>query len=95
MSANKPRLGLRRKKLLTGAAVATLAAFSAGAALAQEATEVEEIVITGSRLSTGTALEAAQPVQVVSSEVIAAQGTVAIADLLDTLPALLSSTSSA
>jgi hypothetical protein len=41
MSANKPCLGLRRKKLLTGAAVATLAAFSAGAALAQEATEVE------------------------------------------------------
>lgn len=41
----------RRKNLLAGAAIATLATFAAGGALAQEATEVEEIVITGSRLS--------------------------------------------
>ncbi len=75
-----------------------LAALMASPALAQDpgdVTEVEEIVVTGSRLSTGSVLEAAQPVQVLSSEAIAAQGTVAIADILDTLPALLSSTSSA
>ena len=75
-----------------------LVALMAGPVFAQdpgEATEVEEIIVTGSRLSTGSVLEAAQPVQVLSSEAIAAQGTVAIADILDTLPALLSSTSSA
>ena len=75
-----------------------LAALMSSPVLAQdpgEVTEVEEIVVTGSRISTGSVLESAQPVQVLSSEVIAAQGTVAIADILDTLPALLSSTSSA
>ncbi|MES2859982.1 MAG: TonB-dependent receptor [Pseudomonadota bacterium] len=57
--------------------------------------ELEEVIVTGSRLSTGSVLESAQPVQVVTSETIAAKGNVAISDLLDTLPALLSSTSSA
>ena len=75
----------------------------AGPALAQstapqasdQADQVEEIVVTGSRLSSGSVLQAPQPVQVVTAEAIAAKGTVAISDLLDTLPALLSSTSSA
>ncbi|CAL1690860.1 Vitamin B12 transporter BtuB [Brevundimonas subvibrioides] len=61
----------------------------------QQADQVDEIVVTGSRLSSGSVLQAPQPVQVVTAEVIAAKGTVAISDLLDTLPALISSTSSA
>lgn len=85
-----------RTKLLMSAAVAVLAA---GPAFAQEApqdeTDLDEIIVTGSRLGSASILEAPQPVQVVTSETIAAQGTVAISDLLDTLPALLSSTSSA
>lgn len=60
-----------------------------------EATEVDEIVVTGSRLGSSSVLNATQPVQVVTSEAIAAKGVVAISDLLDTIPALLSSTSSA
>jgi iron complex outermembrane receptor protein len=84
-----------RRHWLAGVGLAALLATPVLAQDPGEVTEVEEIIVTGSRLSTGSVLEAAQPVQVLSSEVIAAQGTVAIADVLDTLPALLSSTSSA
>ncbi len=71
---------------------------AAGSALAQDAPQddqLDEIVVTGSRLGSSSILAAPQPVQVVSAEAIAAQGTVSITDLLDTLPALLSSASAA
>lgn len=84
----------RRKNLLTGAAIATVASFVAGAALAQEATEVEEIVITGSRIAI-RAENAPQPVQLVTPEQITRQGVTAIADILDVLPALQAGASSA
>lgn len=59
------------------------------------AAEVEEIVVTGSRLGSASVLAAPTPVTVVGEEAIAAQGTVVITDLLDQVPALLASTSSA
>ena len=83
-----------RTKFLMGAAALALTAGPAFAQDPQETTEVEEIIVTGSRLGGASILEAPQPVQVVTSETIAARGTVAISDILDTLPALLSSTSS-
>jgi iron complex outermembrane recepter protein len=75
-----------------------LVALMAGPALAQdpgqEATEVEEIVVTGSRIAV-RAENAPQPVQVVTSESLALQGITDVADALDTIPALQNSTSTA
>lgn len=59
-----------------------------------EATEVEEIVVTGSRIAT-LAVNAPQPVQVLTSETLALQGTVNIVNALDVIPALQNSTSQA
>jgi iron complex outermembrane receptor protein len=84
----------RRTKLLCGAAALTAAALAASAVQAQDPTEVEEIVITGSRIAV-RAENAAQPVQLVTPEQITRQGVVAIADVLDVLPALQAGESAA
>jgi outer membrane receptor protein involved in Fe transport len=70
----------------------------AGPALAQdpgqEATEVEEIVVTGSRIAV-RAENAPQPVQVVTSESLELQGVTNVVNALDVIPALQNSTSQA
>lgn len=74
-----------------------LAALAAGAAHAQdpgEVTQVEEIVVTGSRIAIAPE-NAPQPVQVLSSETLAAQGVTEVADALDVIPALQASESTA
>ncbi|MDP3403635.1 MAG: TonB-dependent receptor [Brevundimonas sp.] len=81
--------------LLTSTAAALFVLPAQAQEAGQDETQVDDIVVTGSRLGGSSILEAPQPVQVISAETIAAQGTTAISDLLDTLPALLSSTSSA
>jgi outer membrane receptor protein involved in Fe transport len=75
-----------------------LVALMASPALAQdpagEATEVEEIVVTGSRIAIAPE-NAPQPVQVLTAETLAAQGITEVADALDVIPALQASESSA
>ncbi|OYX30849.1 MAG: hypothetical protein B7Z01_13485 [Brevundimonas subvibrioides] len=75
-----------------------LVALMASPALAQDpggqATEVDEIVVTGSRIAV-RAENAPQPVQIVTSETLDLQGITDVADALDTIPALQNSTSAA
>lgn len=67
------------------------AAFSAGAAFAQEprsnegATSVEEVVVTGSRIRR-TDLESASPISIVSEEFFKQKGTVNVEEVLNLLP---------
>ena len=101
MTITKSRLAV---VLLSGAAMSAL--LPAHMALAQEttvaaadeaaveATGEEEVVVTGSRLKAAP-LNSTQPVQYVGSEAIALQGVVNIVNLLDTLPALQASASTA
>lgn len=83
----------RRKYLLAATALAGLAA-SANGAWAQDATEVDEVVITGSRIAI-SAENAQQPLQFVTAEDFDAVGAVNVADVLDRAPALLASESRA
>jgi len=62
---------------------------------APDPTEVEEIIVTGSRLASSAATQASQPVQVLTAESIETQGVTQVSDLLDRIPALQSSSSSA
>ncbi|MEM6302656.1 MAG: TonB-dependent receptor plug domain-containing protein, partial [Pseudomonadota bacterium] len=77
------------------AAVATLA--STAGVLAQdvdEAPELEEVVVTGSRIVRDPNAIASQPVQSVSSEDIAISGEFSITDVINDIPALFSSNTS-
>jgi iron complex outermembrane receptor protein len=62
------------------------------AAVSGEASD--EVVVTGSRIASKP-LNAPQPIQIVGAEVFKLQGTVDTVNLLDTIPALQTSTSSA
>jgi len=59
-----------------------------------DGTEVEQVVVTGSRLTVPGQLSP-QPVQVVTSETLQLQGVTQIADVLDRIPALQTSTTTA
>lgn len=87
-------VGGRSTRTILLAGGATFAVLAASAAQAQQATEVEEIVITGSRIAV-RAINAPQPVQLVTPEQITRQGVTAIADVLDVLPALQAGESAA
>jgi iron complex outermembrane receptor protein len=62
---------------------------AAGSAAAQEAVEVEEVVITGSFIA-GTPEDAALPVNVIGTEELQKQGSPSTVDLLKSLPAVSS-----
>ncbi len=88
----------RRSAWFAGVAMFALATQATAQAVEEPSSaenEVEEIVVTGSRLGAASVLAAPQPVTVVSAEALESTGTIVVTDLLDTLPALLSSTSSA
>ncbi|MGA0546517.1 TonB-dependent receptor domain-containing protein [Brevundimonas sp. VNH65] len=89
MSISRPRFKL--------ALLATSSLIIAGSAAAQEAepTTVEEVVVTGTRLAGTSSVLAAQPVQVVTAEVLDLQGATEVTDIIDRIPALRSSTSTA
>lgn len=92
------RNAVSRPILLAGTILGALSA--SGWAEAQTvadppATEVDEIVVTGSRLAASSTALAPQPIQVVTAESLEAQGVTQVVDLLDRIPALQSSTSSA
>jgi len=65
-----------------------------GAPVGSDASQVEEVVVTGSRLGT-TAQNAPNPVQVLTRETVALTGVTQIADSLDRIPALQASESTA
>ncbi|WP_035293518.1 TonB-dependent receptor domain-containing protein [Brevundimonas bacteroides] len=83
-----------RTLCLTGVGLAALFASPALAQDPGEVTEVEEIVVTGSRIAIRPE-NAPQPVQVLGAETLAAQGVTEVADALDVIPALQSSESTA
>ncbi len=78
------------KKLIFTALVGSTSALalSASHAYAQEDTEPDEIVVTGSRIATDSASSAASPVQVIGAEGIKTSGQIDITDLLRESPAL-------
>lgn len=77
------------QKLLMGSSAMALAVAVAPAALAQDeedAVEVEEMVVTGSRLRTNSNLTSVNPVLTVTDEEIDVRGNVRIEDLVNVLP---------
>lgn len=67
--------------------------FTAGPVAAEDET-VEEITVTGSRIARDPNLSSALPVQLVSAEEIQLSGEFSITDIVNDVPALLSSTTS-
>ncbi len=88
---------LNRKCMTAGTAFGTLAALvlslSAGSVMAQEEV-LEEITVTGSRIARDPNLSGALPVQSVGEERIQMSGEFAISDVVNDVPALLSSVTS-
>ena len=87
------------KTLTRGACYAASLALAASVAwpqqvLAQEEEELEEIVVTGSRIQRDPNTIAAQPVQSVSAEDIQLSGEFSVSDVVNDVPALLTSTTS-
>jgi iron complex outermembrane receptor protein len=75
---------LKRRYLCSGSAMAVAMAMG-GPALAQQASTVEEVVVTGSFIR-GTPEDAALPVDVISSEDLEKQGSPSTVELLKALP---------
>lgn len=79
--------------LLLAGTVSLGAGFVAGSALAQENDQVEEIVVTGSRIARDPNLGAPVAIQSVDSQDIKLSGEMDIADIVREIPALLTSNS--
>jgi outer membrane receptor protein involved in Fe transport len=97
MQVSNRRFG--RNTLLGSAVVGILAAAAASAQQApaeqaQQATELEEIVVTGSRIMRASALESTIPVTSVSATELIQQGDLNIGDALNDLPSLRATFSS-
>ncbi|WP_291537213.1 TonB-dependent receptor [Brevundimonas sp.] len=84
----------RRSALLVTSALAAGIAFPAFAQQADVAQEVDEIVVTGSRIAVA-AENAQQPLQLITAEAFDSVGATNVADVLDRAPALLASESRA
>jgi iron complex outermembrane recepter protein len=76
-----------------GFAIFSLGLFS-GNVLAQEDQQIEEITVTGSRIARDANLSGALPVQTVGEQEIQLSGEFSLTDVVNDIPALLSSTSS-
>ena len=76
-----------RSILLGGSILSCLSAPAFAQSAPDPTPEVDEIVVTGSRLSSSSATQAAQPVQLVTAEAIETQGVTQVSDLLDRIPA--------
>jgi len=79
--------------LTFGVAAAVLSLYS-GTVSAQQNENIEEITVTGSRIARDANLTGALPVQSVDAEEIQLSGEFALADVVNDIPALLSSTTS-
>ena len=83
------------RAIVLGSIAALGLSLSAGSAFAQEEEQtVEEIVVTGSRIARDPNLTGALPIQSLDSEQIQMSGEFSITDIINDIPALLSSTSS-
>ena len=78
---------------LGGAAALSMSLFS-NAALAQEEGQIEQITVTGSRIARDPNLSGSLPVQSVTEQEIQMSGEFSISDVVNDVPALLSSTTS-
>jgi iron complex outermembrane recepter protein len=74
-----------RVSAYVAAALATFGAGTAAPTQAQEADGLDQVVVTGSRIAR-TEVESSVPVQVVTSELLDAQGSQNVADILQELP---------
>ena len=81
------------KVSVLGGLVALVFGLTSGSALAQEES-LEEITVTGSRIARDANLSGALPVQSVGEQEIQMSGEFSIADIVNDVPALLSSTTS-
>lgn len=75
-------------------ALAAFAALHSSGSLAQETPQLEEVVVTGSRIQRDPNAVSAQPVQSVSAEDIKISGEFSVSDVVNDIPALFSSTTS-
>ncbi|MEO0423190.1 MAG: TonB-dependent receptor [Pseudomonadota bacterium] len=82
---NRLRRGSIARTISMGAIACTIAS---SAAWAQEGESVEEVVVTGSRIATDSAISSASPVQVLGGEQIRTGGQVDMGELLRETPAL-------
>ncbi|MDE0755571.1 MAG: Plug domain-containing protein, partial [Woeseiaceae bacterium] len=78
---------------LGGAAALSMSLFS-NAALAQEEGQIEQITVTGSRIARDPNLSGSLPVQSITEQEIQMSGEFSISDVVNDVPALLSSTTS-
>ncbi|MCV6622006.1 MAG: TonB-dependent receptor [Cellvibrionaceae bacterium] len=74
--------------------LALLLAGSTTNLLAQEDEEIEEVTVTGSRISLDPNMESSAPVETISGDAIRDSGQYSLVDVLNDVPSLLSSTSS-
>jgi iron complex outermembrane recepter protein len=79
------RIAVRRALIAAAASTATLGSFTVASAAEAEA-ELPTVIVTGSRILRSET-EASVPVQVISAEAIAEQGSQNIADILQEMPA--------
>ena len=75
------------------AVIAAMLALSAPVPSFAASDEIEEVVVTGSRIARDSNLTGAQPIQGVSSEDIAESGEFALMDVVNDIPALIGSLS--
>lgn len=92
MASNNPRLSFAVRRALCSA-VTIPVVFLSQASLAQEP-ELEEIIVTGSRIARDPNMGANAPVQSLSSDEIQLSGKVDLGETLNRLPALLGSNTS-
>ncbi|UTP38622.1 TonB-dependent receptor [Phenylobacterium sp. LH3H17] len=78
---------LQSRYLAGASSLALLLSLAAGPAFAQDAAEVEEVVVTGSFIA-GTPEDAALPVNVIGAEEMAKQGSPSTVDLIKSIPAV-------
>ena len=81
---------LKRKALALAVGLSTILVGTGSPVLAQEDLEIEEVYVTGTRLTTNPNLSAPTPILTVTSEDIANRGTVRLEDLINTLPQVFS-----
>ena len=92
MAATNPRLRSALRRALYSTVTVPLV-FGASQSIAQEPEQIEEIMVTGSRIARDPNLGGAVPVQSVSGEDIQLSGQTDLGEVLNDLPALLTSNS--
>ena len=74
---------------LSTLAIATVATGTPGMAQAQQASKLEEVVVTGSRIATDPNVVTSSPVTTIRAEEVSMRGVTRVEDLINTLPSVL------